>query len=813
MFKKSSGKHAGKSLAWLAAACLISILAASSSPSSAEEPSHVWKAFWITSPEAPSRDECVLHFRKEIELTSEPTRFVIYVSADNQYLLKVNGKYVGTGPSHSDIQHWKYTTYDIAPLLHQGRNLISASVWNFGENAPVRQITDRIGFLIDGESTNHPEIHSDATWSVAIEKGLSTVPTPAELKRSYYVGSPAEKLDGSIFNWISDDPDGEMQGTGDWKKAMIIGRAAGRGTMFAQTNWQLVPDALPLMERTEEHSGKVVRVAGLASAGEFPGATLTIPAHREATILIDAGRLTTAYPEITFSKGRSAEIRLTYAEALYDSQGKKGNRNEIENKQIMGILDILYPDGGSQRVFTPLDWRTWRYLQIDVKTSDESLDLNSLRTWFTAYPFKESGSFSSDDPSLKAIWDVGWRTARLCAHDTYMDTPYWERLQYTGDTRVQALISYAVAGDDRLGRQAIEAFHDSTISEGITLSHYPASAFQSIPGFSLYWVGMVHDFWMYRDDPEFVRAQLPVVRSTIEWFLARQNKNGLLGKLPWWSFVDWSDGFAVGVPPQDAQGDSSILSLQLVEALRYASAMEAALGNKDLAKQDSEQADVISDALRRLCWSKELGLIADTPDKKHFSQHANAFAVWLDVIPKNDQQSVMNRILSASDPTFTAEVASSKLSVASYYYRFYLTRALVHSGLGNRYLETLGPWKAMLANGLTTWAEQPEPTRSDSHAWSAHPNYDLLSIVAGIVPVTPEFKSVRIEPRLGYLKHVQATLPTPRGAITVVVDLNKPEPQATVILPEGMSGTFIWNGTDYALSAGKRELSLSSPVN
>ena len=772
-----------------------------------------WKASWITSPDAPQRDECFLHFRKEINLASQPDRFAIYVSADNQYLLKVNGKNVGTGPSHGDIQHWKYTTYDIASLLHPGRNVISATVWNFGENAPVRQITDRIGFLIDGDSSNPADIHSDQTWSVAIEKGLSTLATPPEMRKRYYVGSPAEKLDAATFNWAWDDPDVTSQGSAVWKNAVIIGRASARGTMFAQVNWQLVPDTLPLMETTEVSSGNVVRMTGLTSASKFPNGTLTIPPHQEATMLIDAGNLTTAYPELTFSKGRGAKIKLTYAEALYDAEEKKGNRNEIVNKHIMGIYDEVYPGGESERTFTPLEWRTWRYLQIDVKTGEEALDLNSLRTWFTGYPFKESGKFASDDPSLKPIWDIGWRTARLCAHDTYMDTPYWERLQYTGDTRVQALISYTVGGDDRLGRQAIEAFHNSTIPEGITLSHYPASAFQSIPGFSLYWIGMVHDFWMYRDDPEFVRAQLSVVRSTLEFFRQKQNKNGLLGKLPWWSFVDWANGFAIGVPPQDAEGDSAILSLQYLEALRYASELEEALGNKDLARQDSEQAALIADAVRRLCWSEEFGLIADTPEKNHFSQHANAFAVWLDVVPKADQAAVMKKILSASDPTFVAENVPAKMSLASYYYRFYLARALVHSGLGNRYLETLQPWKTMVANGLTTWAEQPEPTRSDSHAWSAHPNYDLLSIVAGITPASPNFKSVRIEPRPGSLKKVDATLSSPGGAITLVMDLDRKVPQATVTLPDGLVGTFIWNGSDYPLTAGKQQLSLPSHSN
>ena len=65
----------------------------------------------------------------------------------------------------------------------------------------------------------------------------------------------------------------------------------------------------------------------------------------------------------------------------------------------------------------------------------------------------------------------------------------------------------------------------------------------------------------------------------------------------------------------------------------------------------------------------------------------------------------------------------------------------------------------MVSLGLTTWAESPEPTRSDSHAWSAHPNFDLLTSVAGIRPRTPGFKTVTIEVHLGDLQHIEAAMP------------------------------------------------------
>src|SRR5690606_36146495 len=115
---------------------------------------------------------------------------------------------------------------------------------------------------------------------------------------------------------------------------------------------------------------------------------------------------------------------------------------------------------------------------------------------------------SSNDEQLRRIWEVGWRTARLCAQETYVDCPYYEQLQYVGDTRIQALISLYVSGDDRLMRKAIRLFNWSSNYEGITASRYPTRINQYIPPFSLYWINMVHDYWMHRPDSVFVKEQL-----------------------------------------------------------------------------------------------------------------------------------------------------------------------------------------------------------------------------------------------------------------------------------------------------------------
>ncbi len=765
-----------------------------------------WTAQWITCPDSPQRDVVVLHFRKVLQLAKTPDHFVVHVSADNQFIFYVNQQRVGSGPSRSDLGHWRYETYDIAPMLRSGQNVLAAVVWNFGVLTPLAQISDRTGFVLQGDGDAERVADTGSIWEVEEEKGIQVLPKPATLQRTYYVAEPAESINGAALNWDWNTADSSA--VGHWKNAEVIGTATLFGAVVQNDNWQLVPDPLPPMEMTLSPAGHVVRATGIDRPAGFPEDAFTVPAHSKATILIDNSHLTTAYPELTVSDGRGATVRLIYAEALFDDQENKGNRNEIGGKHIEGIFDEFLPDGSEHRTFMPLGWKTWRYLQLDIETADQSLEVEKLRSWFTAYPFEEHGRFESDDASLNPIWEIGWRTARLDAHDTYMDTPYYERMQYVGDTRIQALISYTVAGDDRLARQAIQAFNDSRISDGLTRSRYPSSVRQIIPTFSLLWIGMVHDFWMYRSDPDFVRSQLGGTRSVLDWFLQRQRADGMLTKIPWWPFIDWGTDFSFGIPMQDEDGGSSIITLQFAEALRDTAEMEAALGDKKRAALYRAAAKRAAQTVYKLCWNNEYGLLADTPAQNHFSQHANILGVWLDAIPHARQKEVLTKILSVSDAGYAASGPVPALTKATYYFRFYLARAIDHAGMGDQYLQLLQPWREMVSLGLTTWAEQPDPTRSDSHAWSAHPNYDLLTIVAGIRPGTPGFATVTIAPHLGTLKHVSAAVPSPKGNIEAEYTSGNSGVVAVINLPVGVSGELQWNGKRSKLHEGKQEMQL-----
>ena len=83
---------------------------------------------------------------------------------------------------------------------------------------------------------------------------------------------------------------------------------------------------------------------------------------------------------------------------------------------------------------------------------------------------------------------------RVDAHETFMDSSYWEQLQYTGDTRIEMLLTYAVSGDARLARQAIDAFAESDVDGGLMQGAYPSRLSNVIATFSFAWVGMLADW-------------------------------------------------------------------------------------------------------------------------------------------------------------------------------------------------------------------------------------------------------------------------------------------------------------------------------
>jgi hypothetical protein len=231
--------------------------------------------------------------------------------------------------------------------------------------------------------------------------------------------------------------------------------------------------------------------------------------------------------------------------------------------------------------------------------------------------------------------------------------------------------------------------------------------------------------------------------------------------------------------------------------LQEAADLSQRYGMPEEAQRWRDLAARLRAAVRRQCWDAERRVFADTPAKSTRSQHVNALAVLSGASEGAEARELMQRVC-----------ADATLTQCTLYFRFYLLRAARKAGLGESYLGSLGPWYTMMERGLSTFAERPDPTRSDCHAWSASPVYELLATVCGVEPAAPGFAQVRIEPFLGSLRQVRGRVPHPLGDIDVAYTREGDTLRASITLPATVTGTLVWGGSERPLVPGTQTVEL-----
>lgn len=762
-----------------------------------------WDAEWISYAYDPREDLGVFAFRRKVTLASVPEKLQVRVSADQRYKLYVNGEFVGFGPQRGDVQHWFYETYDLAPHLQTGENWITSIVWNFGRWSPMAQHSARTGFVLSG-AIGSEKLSTPNGWEVLRLDGWSFDMMHAGVGQFYIDIGPGEIVEANARTvLLSGDAIGEPGKQHKWRKPHGVSQAEDRGSNGGGTPWMLVPRSLPPMRYDRRAEAPTFRRGFAGDSGDVgpkDGQPLWSKSENDLKtpirlepgkpILLDYGELLCAFPLLFVKCEGKAEVKLTYDEGLWRPEGGKGNRSDVKGKSSKGYQDVFRLDGYSW-VFEPLWWRTYRYLRIE---SDAPVEILSIEAAETGYPLKEVSSFEADDPSVKPIWDVSVRTAERCAGESYFDCPYYEQLQYVGDTRIQALIGYYLGRDRALQRNAVETLGWSIMENGLTQSRYPSRQTQVIPPFSLWWVLMVWDQMLY--DRDFQESRYRQAGAVVEAW------NRLAADAGYWCFGDWVPTWGWGVPPG---GKASLMHGLLAQWAAAAANIMAILATKDVSPHDLEEANryraSMAESLRENIKRSGEGLLKDG---EATSEHIEA--LW---------RCLQGHLDVPIDPWPTDALAKANAARCTYYFSYYKHLAMFGQPVGESrpekpsntgepypfdYLEEMQPWKEMLSNGLSTFAENPEPTRSDCHAWSAHPILGFFQIVAGVTSTAPGWKRARIMPHPGKLKRFDARIDHPDGELRVrwqdgKFDIDSPIPFE-----------FRWMGRRENLKPGKHRL-------
>jgi len=746
------------------------------------------------------RQPVLLRFRRQFDAAASPLR--IHVSADERFELFLDGQRIVRGPDRSDVEHWSYATYDLR--LTPGSHRLEALVWSIGPYAPVAQLSWRGGFILKAEGDYDPQLTTGkAAWEVAklegYEFGLSFIGVGAEL--TAHDCGPQWK-------------------EGDYVKAQVV-RGPVPENFWGESvaGWKLFPTTLPDQLDREIIAGHAMAMgngalrkddvvkADQAHDPNLPkwqalidgSAPVVIPANTEQFLLWDLGNYFCAYPLCEVSGGAGAKLTWGWAETLYlPNSDAKGQRDEFIGKTFHGLTDTFLPGGASHQKFSTLWWRAGRWCLLTIKTGSEPLTLHRVALDESRYPCENESAFDDGDSELPGVMALAVRGIQMCAHETYMDCPYYEQLMYDGDARLELLTTYAMTRDDRLPRRALELLDFSRQNSGFVNERYPAYLKQNSATFSLIWALMLNDYAFWRNDPAFVKARVLGLRSMLEQFEPYLNSDGLLENLPGWSFTDWVPQWSNGDAPDGMTGVSGINNLLYVYALQKSAQVEDYVGEPLLAQRLRAKAERTAEAVRAKFWDESRGLMADNLAHTEFSEHGQCLALLSDTLTGDQAQRCFAQLLAAPD-----------LKRTTIYFSFYLMETWQKFGRGDLVVERLNFWKDLVRQGLKTPVESPgDSPRSDCHAWGSHPLFHLYASIAGIRPASPGFRAVRIAPEPGSLPKIVSRTPHPDGFITLDLTFTGGQCRGTVELPLPITGVFVWHGREQKLNGGANKIDL-----
>ena len=708
------------------------------------------KGIWIQTPQWTDKDAAktqLVCFRRSITLSAKPDTFRVCISAAGRYKLYVNGELVMFGPAKGDANVWYYDEPDLAPFLHAGNNSIAVSLLSCPEDTEKGNHSlfrfDRPRLFLNG-------LMPDG-WRCRIER---RVEFPREEERFAPLQIHEQAVgDPKLCGWKYPGYDDSL-----WDGALICPEESLPGVLRPDL---LSPRPIPVMERKLRTFQLPVSEVAPFTKQEF---------------VLDPGEEICAFLYLETSGGHGAQIELLESEGYVLPEGK-GDRCDSVRGHLEGYRDLYTTAGAENECYEPYWFRTFRFLRVTVRTKEEPLRLLGLRYEETGYPLEEKTSVTTSDPSLSPIWDISLRTLRRCMHETYMDCPFYEQLQYAMDTRSEILYTYAVSADDRLARQAIDDFRRAQRPDGLLNCSYPNVNVNVIPGFSIFYILMVYDHMMYFGDRELVLRNLPAIDRVLDYFKEHLTQKGLVdkiggvnGKAPFWSFIDWARDWmdTEGMPSAGLYGPITMESLLYLMGLQTAQKLCSWIGNEQdgicseqakqyllQADQYRQQAEVLAAAIRTYCLDAD-GMLTDGPGRKELSQHCQVFGLLAGVLTPEEGRRNLLRSL--------AEPGIAQCTVAT---SFYLFRALEQTGLyayTDRYWNI---WRRMIENRCSTCVEGEYYPRSECHAWGALALYELPSAVLGVRPAAPGYEKILVAPNPGALRHASGTVHTPKGDIQV----------------------------------------------
>ena len=398
---------------------------------------------------------------------------------------------------------------------------------------------------------------------------------------------------------------------------------------------------------------------------------------------------------------------------------------------------------------------------VEIYECDFPLTKEAIRRQIVTYPADRSeSSFSCNDSRLTSVWEFCKYSMFATSFAGQFVDGDRERIPYEADSYVSQLNWYAISSDYAYPRKSVEYLY--------THPTWPTE-FRQISILSA-WAD-----WMWTGDTRSLERNYDMLKRE-KLLMSHRRSDGLLvsggerrpyphttNRLGLADIVDWPMSERDGFEFRDV---NAVVNAFHYRDLLAMADIAAVLGNGSDAETFKAQARETYDAFQRVFFNADRGLYVDGEGAKHSSIHANAIALAFGLVPDERIDKV-------------ADWVESRGMACSVYFSQYLFEALYRTGRGEAALrrmtaENNRSWIGMMREGATitmeAWNQRVKPNLDWNHAWGATPLNAVSRFLLGVTPLEPGFRKVAICPQIGNLKHVEATVPTPVGAVALKIE-------------------------------------------
>ncbi len=252
---------------------------------------------------------------------------------------------------------------------------------------------------------------------------------------------------------------------------------------------------------------------------------------------IDMGVDHTGLVSLEVEADDDCEIYITFDEILVDG---KVDCFRLETSAIISLI----LKKGSHSIVSAEPY-AMRYIRIAAKGGSAVLKNFSLIE--IAFPKSLiKARFTSNDASMRKIYDAAIETFRANVVDIYMDCPSRERSGYLCDSFFTSRVENILTGASTVERQHLANFimpdQLPALPRGMLPMCYPADVVNGlfIPNWAMWYVLELEEYFARTNDRSLVADAKQQIYAMLEYFEGFENEYGLLERLKGWVFVEWS---------------------------------------------------------------------------------------------------------------------------------------------------------------------------------------------------------------------------------------------------------------------------------